>query len=155
MRHGPDLELRVLFEPMLVRHGVDVVFSGHDHVYERLTPQAGVSYFVTGAGGDGVRMLRSSKMTAASFDREQTFTAVEVSGAELRLEVANDGPGIPDQHLPHLFERFWQGEPGAGQGIGVGLSIAKAIVEAHGGRIGVHRMTGGNRFFFTLPRGHS
>lgn len=89
VRHGPDLELRVLLEPMLVRHGVDVVFSGHEHVYERLTPQAGVSYFVTGAGGDGVRMLRPSAMTAASFDREQTFTAVEVSGAELFFQTVS------------------------------------------------------------------
>lgn len=89
VRHGPDLELRVLFEPMLVRHGVDVVFSGHEHVYERLTPQAGVSYFVTGAGGDGVRTLRASAMTAASFDREQTFTAVEVSGAELFFQTVS------------------------------------------------------------------
>jgi hypothetical protein len=83
VRHGPDLELRVLLEPMLMRHGVDVVFSGHEHVYQRLTPQAGVCYFVTGAGGDGVRTLRRSPMTAAWFDREQTFTAVEVSDAEL------------------------------------------------------------------------
>lgn len=89
VRHGPDLELRVLFEPMLVRHGVDVVFSGHEHVYERLTPQAGVSYFVTGAGGDSVRTLRSSAMTVASFDREQAFTAVEVSGAELFFQTVS------------------------------------------------------------------
>ena len=89
VRHGPDLELRVLLEPMLVRHGVDVVFSGHEHVYERLTPQGGVSYFVTGAGGDGVRTLRRSAMTAASFDRDQTFTAVELSGAELFFQTVS------------------------------------------------------------------
>lgn len=53
VKHGPALELRVLLEPILVRHGVDVVFSGHDHVYERLTPQEGISYFVTGARGAG------------------------------------------------------------------------------------------------------
>jgi hypothetical protein len=89
VKHGPDLELRVLFEPLLVRHGVDVVFSGHEHVYERLTPQAGVSYFVTGAGGDGVRTLRPGAMTAAWFDREQTFTVVEVSGAQLFFQTVS------------------------------------------------------------------
>ena len=83
VKHEPALELRVLLEPILVRHGVDVVFSGHSHVYERLTPQAGISYFVTGAGGQDVRTLRRSAATAASFDREQTFTAVEVVGADL------------------------------------------------------------------------
>ena len=83
VRHGRSLELRVLFEPMLMRAGVDVVFSGHDHVYERLTPQQGITYFVTGAGGQEVRTLRKSTATAASFDGDQTFTAVEVSGADL------------------------------------------------------------------------
>jgi calcineurin-like phosphoesterase family protein len=87
--HGPDLELRVLFEPILMRHGVDVVFSGHDHVYERLTPQAGISYFVTGAGGQEVRTLRRSAATAASFDREHTFTAVEVLGGELFFQTVS------------------------------------------------------------------
>lgn len=83
VKHGPALELRVLLEPILVRYGVDVVFSGHDHVYERLTPQEGIVYFVTGAGGQDVRTLRRSAATAASFDREQTFTAVEVVGGDL------------------------------------------------------------------------
>lgn len=89
VQHGPSLELRVLFEPMLVRYGVDVVFSGHDHVYERLSPQQGVAYFVTGAGGQAVRTLRKSAATAASFDREQTFTAVEVSDADLSFQTVS------------------------------------------------------------------
>ena len=89
VKHGPDLELRALFEPILVRHGVDVVFSGHDHVYQRLRPQAGISYFVTGSGGDNVRTLRHSPATAAAFDREHTFTAVEVSGADLFFQTVS------------------------------------------------------------------
>ena len=89
VKHGPDLELRALFEPILVRHGVDVVFSGHEHVYHRLKPQAGISYFVTGSGGDNVRTLRQSPATAASFDREHTFTAVEVSGADLFFQTVS------------------------------------------------------------------
>jgi 3',5'-cyclic AMP phosphodiesterase CpdA len=105
VRHGPDLELRVLFEPMLVRHGVDVVFSGHDHVYERLTPQQGVSYFVTGAGGQEVRTLRRSAATAASFDREQTFTAVEVSGLELFFQTVSSSGGTVDTGVIHERNR--------------------------------------------------
>ena len=89
LKHGPALELRVLFEPLLVRYGVDVVFSGHDHVYERLTPQQGISYFVTGAGGQDVGTLRRSASTVASFDREQVFTAVEISGADLSFETVS------------------------------------------------------------------
>lgn len=89
VRHGPALELRVLLEPILVRHGVDVVFSGHEHVYERLKPQAGISYFVTGAGGQDVRTLRWGAATAAAFDREQTFTAVEILGADLSFQTVS------------------------------------------------------------------
>jgi hypothetical protein len=89
VKHGPALELRVLLEPILVRHGVDVVFSGHDHVYERLLPQQGIPYFVTGAGGQDVRSLRRSATTAAAFDREQTFTAVEVNGAEMFFQTVS------------------------------------------------------------------
>ena len=89
VKHGPALELRVLLEPILVRHAVDVVFSGHDHVYERLIPQQGISYFVTGAGGQAVRTLRRSAATAAAFDREQTFTAVEVNSAELFFQTVS------------------------------------------------------------------
>ena len=89
VKHGPALELRVLFEPVLVRYGVDVVFSGHDHVYERLRPQQGIWYFVTGAGGQDVRTLRRSTATAASFDREQTFTAIEVLGGDLFFQTVS------------------------------------------------------------------
>ena len=88
-KHTPALELRVLLEPLFVRHGVDVVFSGHQHVYERLRPREGITYFVTGSAGDDVRTLRRSADTAASFDREQTFTAVEVSGADLFYETVS------------------------------------------------------------------
>ena len=89
VRHGPALELRVLLEPILVRHGVDVVFSGHDHVYERLTPQAGIAYFVTGAGGQELRTLRRSTTTAASVDRDHTFTVVEILGPDLFFQTVS------------------------------------------------------------------
>jgi hypothetical protein len=71
VKHGPALELRVLLEPILIRYGVDVVFSGHDHVYERLKPQSGITYFVTGAGGQEVRSLQPS---AAEWDRGYSRT---------------------------------------------------------------------------------
>ena len=101
VRHGASLELRVLFEPMLLRHGVDVVFSGHDHVYERLTPQEGISYFVTGAGGQEVRTLRRSAATAAAFDREQTFTAIEVSGDDLFFQTVSRSGVTVDAGVIH------------------------------------------------------
>jgi signal transduction histidine kinase/DNA-binding NarL/FixJ family response regulator len=72
---------------------------------------------------------------------------------EIRIEVSDTGPGIPESALPHLFERGWQARRSDMRGAGLGLSISKAIVEAHGGRMGVSSSPAGTTFFFTLPRG--
>jgi signal transduction histidine kinase len=70
----------------------------------------------------------------------------------VRFAVADTGPGIPPEHLPHVFDRFWQDRRTAGQGTGLGLSIVKGIVEAHGGEVGVWSAPGeGSTFTFTLP----
>ena len=50
-RHGSAVDLRVVLEPIFLKSGVDVVFSGHDHVYERVKPQKGIYYFVSGSAG--------------------------------------------------------------------------------------------------------
>lgn len=85
--HGSAAELRPVLEPIFVRHGVDVVFSGHDHVYERIHPQRGVSYFVAGAGGKLRRGdLRKTALTAAGYDQDQSFMLVEVDGDRLSFE---------------------------------------------------------------------
>jgi signal transduction histidine kinase len=71
---------------------------------------------------------------------------------EVRLEVVDNGAGIPAEHLPHIFGRFWQADRRDKRGIGLGLAIAKGIVEAHGGRIWVESREGsGSTFYFTLP----
>ncbi|HEU4453879.1 MAG TPA: GAF domain-containing sensor histidine kinase, partial [Longimicrobium sp.] len=73
-------------------------------------------------------------------------------GGEARVEVSDTGPGIPAEQLPMVFDRFWKGRRGDGQGAGLGLTIARGIVEAHGGRIGVESAGGrGSTFWFTLP----
>jgi PAS domain S-box-containing protein len=70
---------------------------------------------------------------------------------EVLFWVADTGVGIAPEHLPHLFDRFWQVRETARDGAGLGLSIVKAIVEAHGGRIWVESQPGaGATFFFTL-----
>jgi signal transduction histidine kinase len=71
----------------------------------------------------------------------------------LHLSVEDTGPGIPNESLPHLFDRFWQAKRMGRRGTGLGLPIAKAIVEAHGGRIWVESVLGrGTTFHFTVPR---
>ncbi|HEX6370537.1 MAG TPA: ATP-binding protein [Longimicrobium sp.] len=73
------------------------------------------------------------------------------SGAEVIVRVSDSGPAIPREHLPHLFDRFWLPDRAGGLGAGLGLGIARGIVEAHGGRIGVETGARGSTFWFTLP----
>ena len=85
--HGSAVDLRVVLEPLFVTYGVNVVFSGHDHIYERITPQKGITYFVEGAGGqlrkgDSVR----SPMMAKVFDQDQSFMLVEIDGDLLSFQ---------------------------------------------------------------------
>ncbi|MHB1223965.1 MAG: sensor histidine kinase [Gemmatimonadaceae bacterium] len=73
-------------------------------------------------------------------------------GDGLAVEVADDGPGIAERELPHIFTAFWQAHEHDRGGVGLGLWIARAIVEAHGGRIGVASPAGrGATFRFTIP----
>ena len=68
------------------------------------------------------------------------------------FRVIDTGVGIPADRLPHIFERFWQGQPGDRSGVGLGLAITKAIVEAHGGTIEVESEPGkGSTFTFRIP----
>lgn len=77
---------------------------------------------------------------------------VEPGQAEVRVAVRDSGPGIPDDQRARVFERFWQAQPRSGRDVGLGLYIAKALVEAHGGRIGVESTPGeGSTFWFSLP----
>jgi signal transduction histidine kinase len=70
----------------------------------------------------------------------------------LVASVADTGPGIAPEDLPHLFTAFWRGDRRGRRGVGLGLWIARAIVEAHGGELRVEAADGrGTTFHFTLP----
>jgi predicted MPP superfamily phosphohydrolase len=85
-RHGSNVELRVLLEPLLTRAGVNVVFSGHDHHYERFLPQKGITYFVEGSSGKLRKGFDKSELTAAIYDGDNTFMVVEVAGETLSFQ---------------------------------------------------------------------
>ncbi len=79
--------------------------------------------------------------------------SAEALPTEVQVSVADDGPGIATEDLPRLFDRFWRGPQLRAQGSGLGLTIARELVRAHGGRIWVESEPGqGSTFFFTLPR---
>jgi K+-sensing histidine kinase KdpD len=97
-------------------------------------------------------ILNSSKFGAANTSIDVT---VSVRGTIIRVAVADRGPGIPSEQTEHLFEPYYRAPSTAHSGkdgVGLGLSIVKSIVEAHAGRVGVEsRSGGGARFWFELP----
>jgi signal transduction histidine kinase len=84
----------------------------------------------------------------------QTTVSLERRAATVQLAVKDNGPGISPEHLPHLFDRYWQSAENRRAGIGLGLTIVKGIVQAHQGEVWVESEIGsGSRFCFTLPTG--
>ena len=82
----------------------------------------------------------------------EVIVGVEPLDSEVRFFVSDTGSGISPDHLPHLFDRFWTNRTSNPHGAGLGLAIAKGIVEAHGGRIeALSRPGAGSTFRFTIP----
>jgi predicted MPP superfamily phosphohydrolase len=88
-RHGSDLRLREVLEPLFLKYNVSVVLNGHDHFYERVKPQKGIAYFVVGSGGQLAKgnIDRGSGITAKGFDTDQAFMAAEITGDEMYFNV--------------------------------------------------------------------
>ena len=88
--HGSSTELRMVLEPLFLKYGVQVVFAGHDHVYERVKPQKGIYYFTEGASGE-LRSgdLKKTELTATGYDKDRSFLSVEISGDELYFQAVS------------------------------------------------------------------
>jgi heavy metal sensor kinase len=101
-----------------------------------------------------VNLLDNALRHAPSGSRITLGCRAEEDGA--RFWVADEGPGIAPEHLPHIFERFYRVDPGRARrqgGIGLGLAISKAIIDAHGGTIEIQSVVGeGTRVSVMLPR---
>ena len=73
-------------------------------------------------------------------------------GDKVRFAIVDTGPGIPPERVSSIFQGFWQAQSGDRRGIGLGLAIARHIIDAHGERIGVEsQLGGGSEFWFTVP----
>ncbi|MCB5168906.1 HAMP domain-containing histidine kinase [Streptomyces bambusae] len=100
---------------------------------------------------------RVSRETSETAPRQASVSR-ETSAGRVRIEVEDDGPGIPPELLPHVFERFARGDASRSRhagSTGLGLAIVSAVVTAHGGRVGVRSEPGRTRFEVVLPAAES
>jgi hypothetical protein len=88
-KHGSSSGLRQIVEPIFLQHGVNAVFAGHEHFYERLKPQKGIYYFISGAGGKlrAGDVKKGSPLTEKAYDRDMSFMLVEIVEDKLHFQV--------------------------------------------------------------------
>jgi hypothetical protein len=88
-KHGSSTSLRQVIEPLFLKYGVNVAFTGHEHFYERIKPQKGVHYFISGAGGKLRKgdVQKNSPLTEVAYDKDMSFMLVEVAGDEMHFQV--------------------------------------------------------------------
>jgi len=105
-KHGSDLKLRARIEPLLKKHRVQVVFSGHDHFYERMKPQDGIQYFVSGGAGKVRRgdIRQNSEISAASYDDDNHFMLIEVDEKEINFKAIAKNGSVIDSGIIRQLE---------------------------------------------------
>lgn len=147
---------------------VGALFERVHHRHEQMLEDRGVSLETTIAAdaavvqGDVHRLEQALQNLVSNAVRHtpsggRIAMRAERAPGEIHLVVEDDGPGIPDEHLPHVFDRFYKADLSrtsfpVGAGSGLGLSIVQAIVQRHGGSIAASNVpTGGARFVITLP----
>jgi len=104
--HGSDVQLREQIEPLFLKYGVDLVLSGHEHFYERIKPQKGIYYFISGAAGK-VRKgdVKKTEMTAKAFDTGYSFILMELAKDALHFQVLTDqGKTVDSGTLPRFSD---------------------------------------------------
>jgi signal transduction histidine kinase/DNA-binding NarL/FixJ family response regulator len=129
--------------PLAAANGLRVEVRAEDGLPAVQADGARVVQIVGNLVGNAVKFTpEGGSVTLAAAAAEQ----------EVRFSVADTGPGIPPEQVPHIFGAFWQARHADRRGLGLGLSIARGLVEAHGGRIWVESEPGhGSTFVFTLP----
>jgi signal transduction histidine kinase len=138
----------------LVREVVDTLQPGATQHGSELRAEIAGTIPPVGADGDRIVQVLSNLVTnAVKVGAPQVTVRVENRDNEVLFSVADKGPGIRNEDLPHMFDRYWRGKTAGYKGTGLGLPISKQIVTSHGGRIWIESQIGvGSTFFFTLPR---
>jgi 3',5'-cyclic AMP phosphodiesterase CpdA len=100
--HGSSQETRAALEPMFVKNGVDVVLTGHDHIYERIKTEQGIQHFVVGSGGSLRKGdLARTDMTAKGYDQDYVFMLVEIAGDEFYYAAVTRKGQVVDSGVLH------------------------------------------------------
>jgi PAS domain S-box-containing protein len=151
-----SIDAQSISPPLLVREAVEALLpvAANASLDLRTTMPAGLPAV-------HADMFRVHQVLSNLIENAIKFTPaggkIVVSAAEgrdeIRFAVADTGPGIAPEHLPHVFDRFWQQQTKTGRGAGLGLAIAKAIIDVHHGRIWMESgPEKGTTVHFTLPR---
>jgi hypothetical protein len=107
-KHGSEVDLREVIEPLFVKYGVNVVFAGHEHFYERIKPQKGIYYFISGAGGKLRKgdVKRGSPLTAKAYDADMSFMLVEMTKDAMHFQViSRTGETVDSGVVPNLRKK--------------------------------------------------
>jgi signal transduction histidine kinase/DNA-binding response OmpR family regulator len=150
---APFAEAERMLRPMAERAGIALDVGGEGDAADRTVRVDGarVVQLLSNLVGNAITHTPPGGRVTVRYAVEASDRAAEGDGA-LRLSVADTGPGIAPDDLPHLFTAFWRGDRRDRRGVGLGLWIARAIVEAHGGELDVASRPGaGTTFTCTLP----
>ncbi|MCC6615006.1 MAG: PAS domain-containing sensor histidine kinase [Anaerolineae bacterium] len=150
--------LRMVETPLapLVSEGIERMEDQSDYKNLRLESEVSEELMVLADRDQVRRVLMNLIHNAIKFSPEngRIVIGAEANSIDVTISVIDEGPGVPEEHVQRIFERFYQVDQARsrGEGTGLGLAICKHIVEAHDGRIWAEsNEMGGGRFFFTLP----
>jgi signal transduction histidine kinase len=129
----------------LMAAGQNIAVAGHDQVQYRCRPML-------------LRRALTNLMSNAAKYGKRARVALDITKEHARITVDDDGPGLPPDQLEKVFEPFLRIDPSRSSetgGIGLGLSIARTVIRAHGGEVTLRNFAGGLRAEVTLPRERS
>ncbi|HEX2081824.1 MAG TPA: ATP-binding protein [Longimicrobium sp.] len=136
-------EAAAMLRPLAEARGIELRTRGTEQLPRLCVDGARIIQVISNLVGNALKFTPEGGTVTLGVDWEP---------GELHVSVADTGAGISAEQLPHVFGRFWQGDNADRRGLGLGLTIARGIVEAHGGRIWVESKLGeGSTFHFTLP----